>query len=159
MRKIRREMSGAILCGVDGSVESQDALKVAQQYARRLGTRLVLAHVVEDTPVDYAALDPMAGGHGAGSLVLAATEQRAEAGEVLLKRMAIDAGVEHAERRVAFGYPAERLADLADDEGAELIVVGSRGRGAFKAAFLGSVSKTLIGVARSPILIVPPGVT
>jgi nucleotide-binding universal stress UspA family protein len=152
-------MSGAILCGVDGSVESQDALKVAEQYARRLGARLVLAHVVEDTSVDYAALDPMAGGLGAGSLVLAATEQRAEAGEMLLKQMAIDAGVEHAEQRVSFGYPAERLAGLADDEGAELIVVGSRGRSAFKAAFLGSVSKTLIGVARCPILIVPSGVT
>ena len=33
--------------------------------------------------------------------------------------------------------PAERLAELADDEGAELIVVGSRGRGAFEATFLG----------------------
>jgi nucleotide-binding universal stress UspA family protein len=55
------------------------------------------------------------------------------------------------------GYPAERLADLADEEGAELIVVGSRGRGAFKAAFLGSVSTSLIGVARCPVLVVPPG--
>jgi nucleotide-binding universal stress UspA family protein len=38
-----------------------------------------------------------------------------------------------------------------------MIVVGSRGRGAFKAAFLGSVSTSLIGVARCPILVVPPG--
>jgi nucleotide-binding universal stress UspA family protein len=38
-----------------------------------------------------------------------------------------------------------------------MIVVGSRGRGAFKAAFLGSVSSSLVGVARCPVLIVPPG--
>ena len=38
-----------------------------------------------------------------------------------------------------------------------MIVVGSRGRGAFKAAFLGSVSGELIGVARCPVLVVPPG--
>jgi nucleotide-binding universal stress UspA family protein len=38
-----------------------------------------------------------------------------------------------------------------------LIVVGSRGRGRFKAAFLGSVSNSLVGVARCPVLIVPPG--
>ena len=62
-----------------------------------------------------------------------------------------------AERRVVVGLPAERLADLADDEDAELIVVGSRGRGRFKAAFLGSVSNSLVGVARCPVLIVPPG--
>jgi nucleotide-binding universal stress UspA family protein len=40
-----------------------------------------------------------------------------------------------------------------------LIVVGSRGRGRFKAAFLGSVSNSLVGVARCPVLIVPPGVS
>jgi nucleotide-binding universal stress UspA family protein len=38
-----------------------------------------------------------------------------------------------------------------------MIVVGSRGRGAFKAAFLGSVSTSLIGIARCPVLVVPPG--
>ena len=57
------------------------------------------------------------------------------------------------------GQPAECLADLADEEGAELIVVGSRGRGAFKSAFLGSVSNALLGVARCPVLIVPPAAT
>jgi nucleotide-binding universal stress UspA family protein len=57
------------------------------------------------------------------------------------------------------GLPAERLADLADDEDAELIVVGSRGRGRFKASFLGSVSNSLVGVARCPVLVVPPGVS
>ena len=48
---------------------------------------------------------------------------------------------------------------VADEEDAELIVVGSRGRGAFKAAFLGSVSNALVGVARCPVLIVPHGAT
>jgi nucleotide-binding universal stress UspA family protein len=75
----------------------------------------------------------------------------------LLARIAFDAGLVDAERRVAVGLPAERLAELADAEKAELIVVGLRGRGAFKAAFLGSISNSLLGVARCPVLIVPPG--
>jgi nucleotide-binding universal stress UspA family protein len=69
----------------------------------------------------------------------------------------VGAGLADAERRVVVGFPAERLAELADEEDAELIVVGSRGRGAFKAAFLGSVSSSLVGIARCPVLIVPPG--
>ena len=55
------------------------------------------------------------------------------------------------------GLPAECPADLADVEDAAFIVVGSRGRGAFKAAILGSVSRDLIGIARCPVLVVPPG--
>jgi nucleotide-binding universal stress UspA family protein len=85
------------------------------------------------------------------------TDADMEASEALLQRIVADAGVDRAELRTLLGIPAERLADLADDEGADLIVVGSRGRGAFKAAFLGSVSNSLIGIARCPVLVVPPG--
>ena len=88
---------------------------------------------------------------------LSSIEQQEEAGTRLLVDLSETLGLEQAGQRVIVGYPAERLADLADEEGAELIVVGSRGRGAFKAAFLGSVSTALIGVARCPVLVVPPG--
>jgi nucleotide-binding universal stress UspA family protein len=57
------------------------------------------------------------------------------------------------------GDPAECLADAADDEHAKLIVVGSRGLGAFRAAFLGSVSNALVGIARCPVLVVPRSAT
>jgi nucleotide-binding universal stress UspA family protein len=85
------------------------------------------------------------------------TDADMEASEALLQRIVADAGVDGAELRTLLGIPAERLADLADDEGADLIVVGSRGRGSLKAAFLGSVSNSLIGIARCPVLVVPRG--
>jgi nucleotide-binding universal stress UspA family protein len=80
------------------------------------------------------------------------------AGHELLDRVAVEEGVVNARRRALHGLPAELLADLADKEDAAYIVVGSRGRGAFKAAFLGSVSSDLIGLARCPVLVVPQGV-
>jgi nucleotide-binding universal stress UspA family protein len=88
---------------------------------------------------------------------LATRDEHEKAGARLLEEIAAEHGFGDAERRVVVGFPAGRLADLADDEDAELIVVGSRGRGRFKAAFLGSVSNSLVGVARCPVLIVPPG--
>jgi nucleotide-binding universal stress UspA family protein len=151
-------MGGTILCGVDGSVDSQAALTTAQQYANRLDARLVLAHVIEDIPQTYASLGPMPTGSATGPMVLAPTRSQRDDAHQLLDEMANSVGVETAHRRVAFGYAAERLADLADEEGADLIVIGARGQGHFRAAFLGSVSKTLVGVARCPVLIVPPGV-
>jgi nucleotide-binding universal stress UspA family protein len=146
----------SIVCGVDGSPDSQTAIGVAARLAERLGARLVLAHVVEAALVPYAAIGG-AGGIAPRPMIPLLPEEQEEAGARLLERIAVAVGLGDAEQRVALGLPAERLADLADDEGAELIVVGSRGRGRFKAAFLGSVSNSLVGIARCPVLIVPPG--
>lgn len=151
-------MSTSIVCGLDGSDESAAALAVAAGLAERLEARLILAHVVE--PVQrlssrasgiggLAAADPVS--------VQEEIDVQEEAGASLLERAAETSGVADAGFRVEVGLPAERLAEIADEEEAELIVVGSRGRGAFKAAFLGSVSTSLVGIARCPVLIVPPG--
>jgi nucleotide-binding universal stress UspA family protein len=149
-------MEKAIVCGVDGSSDSEAALIVAAGLANRLDARLVLANVVEFVPSPYAAVSAM-GRPAVGAPLDDMVSEQLRAGELLLGEMAERASVESAETRVVSGFAAERLADLADEEQAELIVVGSRGRGAFKAAFLGSVSTSLIGVARCPVLVVPPG--
>ena len=149
-------MSRSIVCGVDGSADSEAALATAARLCERLDLRLVVAHVAEPIHVPYAAAAPFGGMAGPDAVVSEASTQEAEA-ERLLEQVVAKAGLVDARRRASVGQPAERLADLADDEDAELIVVGSRGRGAFKAAFLGSVSNSLVGVARCPVLIVPRG--
>ena len=149
-------MSRSIVCGVDGSADSQAAVTFAAELASRLGTRLVLANVAESAHIPYAAAAPF----GGGAVRMAVTEEvgaQEEEAERLLEQVAATYGLADAELRVVVGLPGERLADLADEEDAELVVVGSRGRGAFKAAFLGSVSNSLVGVARCPVVIVPRG--
>jgi nucleotide-binding universal stress UspA family protein len=149
-------MGGSIVCGVDGSADSQAAVRVAAEYADRLGSALILVHVAEPAYIAYAAAYPFGGTAGPTATVEAA-QSKEEDSERLLERVAVAAGLADAERRVAIGHPAEQLAELADDENAELIVVGSRGRGALKSAFLGSVSYSLVGIAGCPVLIVPSG--
>ncbi|HKN64224.1 MAG TPA: universal stress protein [Gaiellaceae bacterium] len=141
-------MNGSIICGVDGSDESRAALRVAAQLADSLGLRLVMAHV---TPAEVYA----SGLEARAPLTVSASEL-SRAGERLLEQVAELEGVVDAEPRALCGLPAERLADLADEEAGRIIVVGSRGRGAFKSAFLGSVSSDVIGLARCPVLVVPP---
>lgn len=142
-------MEGSIVCGVDGSSESRLALRVAAQLSGQLGLRLVVAHVAQ------AAV--FAPAYGSTPILERPEDAERRASEELLEQLANDEGLTDATMRPLYGLPAERLAELGDEEDAELIVVGSRGRGAFKAAFLGSVSRDLIGVARCPVLVVPPG--
>ena len=49
------------------------------------------------------------------------------------------------------------VANAADDEAADVIVCGSRGRGPLARAWLGSTSSSLVHHAERPVLVVPPG--
>lgn len=150
-------MSASIVCGVDGSADAQAALRVAARLATQLGLRLVVAHVAEPAYIPAVGASPTGAMYGRYAFV-EEVETQHEAAERLLDQVIADAGLNGVRRRTATGLAAERLAELADEEDAELIVVGSRGRGAFKAAFLGSVSNSLVGISRHPVLVVPHGV-
>lgn len=142
----------SIVCGVDGSDGALVALRAAARLARDLGLRLVVVHVVQP---QQTARGP---GPTAGELATLPLDTFLAVGRALVDRILDEERLGDAEGRVVLGFAADRLADVADDERAELIVVGSRGRRGFKAAWLGSVSADVIGVARCPVVVVPPGV-
>lgn len=57
---------------------------------------------------------------------------------------------------IAVGRPAEVLAQLAQSEDADLIVVGTRGHSSVAGLLLGSVTQRLLHIASVPVLAVPP---
>src|SRR3954449_7481152 len=126
MSKRKEKDMPAIVVGVDGSHDSDAALFVANRLAREAGARLLLVNVVEHIPATYAG-PPMGMGAGTSTVIDATTPEQAAAAEALLESVASAAGIPDAERRVVFGFPAERLAEVADHEDADYIVVGSRG--------------------------------
>jgi nucleotide-binding universal stress UspA family protein len=143
-------MMTSIVCGVDDSREARVALRIAAGLAVLFDVRLVAAHVVRP-PAPAPGI-----GLSARELMDVPADALLESGEALLERILEEEKLPHAERRVVLGLPPDSLAAIADEEAAELIVVGSRGRGAFKAAFLGSLSTSLLAIARCPVLVVPP---
>ena len=149
-----------VICGVDGSDDSVHALLAARELTARLRARLVVAHVTDPIQASIVHAEFSAGGNlGRVPMSVPQTEIEREAGEAIIDRVIANAGALEAERRVLSGRPSDSLAALAAKEGAALIVVGSRGRGGFKTLVLGSVSNGLIGVAKCPVVVVPPGAT
>ena len=52
------------------------------------------------------------------------------------------------------GHPAQTIAEVANEEGYDMIVIGSRGLGGLKKLFLGSVSNAVLQEATTSVLIV-----
>ena len=126
-------MRRPIIVGVDYSREATDAARVGASLARRLDRGLVLAHVVDDPRAIQSATN----------LLVAFATEIGEAGA--RKRVAVFRGTDD--------QPDAGLVSLVREEDADLLVVGSRGRGPLGA----SASPSLLRSSPCPVVIVPAG--
>ncbi len=138
-------MSSKIVVGIDGSEGADRALAEATSVAQRDGAAIVLCHVVER----IAAKGAMAPLHADEPAV----EEKLEGQAADLRGAGIDADVRL--EPIVLGGPARSIADLADQTGADLIVVGTRGHSALAGLVLGSVTQKLLHLASCPVLCVP----
>ena len=128
-----------ILVGIDGSPAATQALSRAIELARATGASLAFVCVTRPN-IDAARRRRRA---------TESDRRTAELAAIVARAVGVPATT-HA----ACGAPAEALAGLAEELGADLIVVGSRGLGSGSGALLGSVSRALLRRARRPVLVV-----
>ncbi|NDZ97167.1 universal stress protein [Streptomyces sp. SID6673] len=140
--------NGPVVVGIDDSPVSDAAVGEAFRQAAVRKTKLVAVHTW--TPLDVDAL------HGYGIEPDEVARMSQEAVEAVAERLAgytseyPDVVVE---RVVIPEEPAKAVLDAAGDD-AQLIVVGSRGRGGFKGLLLGSTSQKILHQAESPVMVV-----
>jgi nucleotide-binding universal stress UspA family protein len=140
-----------IVVGVDGSKCSHSALRFALNEAR---VRKAKLRIVVAWHVPLAA-------YGAGWAPpppTLAEDSKTAAEDVLagaLQEVKEEAGGVEIESVVREGQPANVLVE--ESAGAELLVIGSRGRGGFRELLLGSVSQQCAHHARCPVTIVRAG--
>ena len=139
-------MISKIVVGVDGSDGAMQAARMAVEIASRFEAKVLLQYVVP--PV---TLSPEAASAEAGIL-----EANRSAAEEILAEMkkALQRPALALDTAVTVGPVAETLADIGAAQNADLLVVGSRGRGAVARVLLGSVADRLSHICNRPLLIV-----
>jgi universal stress protein A len=154
-----------ILCPVDLSEFSLEALRLAVKIAESSDAMLDVLHVIHNpfdemymsqiTQTDPALLDAYANEPQRRAKVLRATEQHSE---VLLKQFCHDV-VKHFPKvryHVRNGDPFETILDGAEDFTTDLIVLATHGRTGIKRLVIGNVAEKVVRHAPCPVLTVKP---
>jgi nucleotide-binding universal stress UspA family protein len=136
-----------ILVGVDGSPGSRIALTWAAAEAAEHGSDLVVLDVWEPT-----LLPPMGNPSVPQSGSPDASQPAADRLLMIIKEELGDQPPVVVQPRVKPGNPAEVLID--ESAGADLLVVGTRGRGGFAGLVLGSVSQHVAAYAKCPVAVI-----
>jgi nucleotide-binding universal stress UspA family protein len=137
---------GLIVVGVDGSDGSVVALRWAVGQAERTGASLRVV-----TTWEYPAT------YGWAPAYPDQTDWATPTGKLLsetIREVLGDPPPVAVETKVIEGHAARVLLD--ESKNADLLVVGSRGRGGFSGLLLGSVSQHCVEHARCPVVVLPP---
>jgi nucleotide-binding universal stress UspA family protein len=132
---------GTIVCGVTETPDGRSAAALAGALGARLGLRLVLVHVVDGVPP--------------GTHESLTARQRQAGAERILTEIAQEAG-DGVERRVTIGNRAEGLARIAAEEGADLIVIGSRPTRFGNRKLRSTLARDLEAATPIPVVVAPP---
>lgn len=140
-----------VVVGVDQSPVSHLVIEHAMAEARWRSAELHLVHVTHVAQIMYV---PMVDGGvpmDVGKFAEAEREAVWESVRPVIAKAEVPPKIVDLD-----GYPPDVLVDYANRVAAQLIVVGTRGRGEFASLILGSTSHRVIHIARCDVLVVKP---
>jgi len=140
-------MYNSILVAIDASQESVNIIRKGKTLAEASSASLKVVHFVEQPYINYAY------GELVAQQYLPSTEEvKAQVMPALSAQMEA-AGVAVSQLHIEIGIPSEAVCELALEESADLIVVGSHGRHGLR-LLLGSTANSILHHARCDVLAV-----
>jgi len=138
-----------ILTATDFSDASLPAARAARAWAQALGAELTVVTVLEPLPGYFA---PHLSSAPGGIMEQLAVGLRKELADYARANFV---GVDKVTTEVVVGKTADAIIDAAVRGGAELVIVGTHGRGGLAHAVLGSTAETILRRCPVPVLTVP----
>ncbi|MCI4455790.1 MAG: universal stress protein [Sulfolobus sp.] len=137
-----------IVVAYDGSDHANKALSTAIELAKAFNSKLDVVEVVDTAALLGMGFAPIP------SDLIAQIYNKAQNDVEQAKKKAQEAGLKDVTSQVLEGDPATSIIEYASKNGADLIVIGSRGLSTFKRLILGSVSSKVVQESRVPVLVV-----
>lgn len=142
-------MFRTVLFPTDGSEQTEAALETALDVAETYGATLHALYVVNTAGIVTADPDSR-------RRIVETFEERADDTVESVSDAADEAGVECV-TAVRRGAPADEILDYANDEGVDLIVMGTHGRSGLGRFLLGSVAERVVRHSSTPVTLVRDG--
>jgi nucleotide-binding universal stress UspA family protein len=147
-----------ILFATDLSKNSAYAFYYAVHMAKRDEARIVILHAVEPLPHMLATFEdfPQKVAKDRWEETVKKFKERIQDISVKVDaRMGISSVDLVSNILIRPGNPVEEILKTADEEGCDVIVLGTHGKGFLKQTFLGSVSNSVLLRTRKPVFVVP----
>jgi len=147
-----------VLIGTDGSDDAAAAAKQALTLLAHADAFIVMC-AIETPGIASAGYESgFAGGIASPEDIDTAwAEANREAAVAIEHTVAGLGGAVAVEQKIEIGSAGEALCRLAEELDADVVVVGSRGRGAIRRALMGSVSTHVVNNSPKPVLVVRAG--
>ena len=142
-----------ILLATDGSKQAELAARTAVDIAATTNSELHMVTVARHEHAHVYDL-PEEPGDVQKSLYEAIERKARELLDEQVKKIEQSGGTIPQEVHLLRGHPDREIVHLAEEIGAGLIVIGSRGQGGVRRALMGSVSDSVVRQAHCPVLIV-----
>jgi nucleotide-binding universal stress UspA family protein len=147
-------LSVKVMVALDGSDHALVGLAYVACLALTSADEVILVSVAENEPIPARAFRRQHGRHL--SLLLQASwaarrtaaQRTVEQGQIRLGEWQTPVA-----QVVRSGHPVKVIAGLIEELGADLLVLGPRGRGQLAALLIGSVTQSLLGLARCPVVV------
>lgn len=140
------EIYKKILIATDGSAENKKAISYGIELAKLSGARVYVTYVVDTASFDSIPMD------GGWEMMYKLLEKE---GNEITDKVIADTGEDiEIESKLLEGHPGHEIIDFAENNGIDLIVMGTHGKSGLDRFLLGSVAEKVTRNSHVPVMVV-----
>lgn len=148
-----------VIIGVDYDSSAQKIAETGYEFAKSMGARVILLHVISDylyySSLGYSPILGYDGFGNPGAIPIDSMENLEKSVQDYLNSIKKNLGDETIETLIKEGNYGETIVATAGEIKADLVIMGTHGRRGLEKIMMGSVAEKVLATSAIPILVIP----